>query len=66
MILNMNILCVSLFVDNNECESEDMCPGGVCVNTLGSYYCKCEPPLVLDDTQRSCVNSSGLTVGKTH
>ncbi|XP_058243291.1 latent-transforming growth factor beta-binding protein 4-like isoform X4 [Hemibagrus wyckioides] len=49
-------------IDNNECESEDMCPGGVCVNTLGSYYCTCEPPLVLDDTQRSCVNSSGLTV----
>ncbi|KAK3570249.1 hypothetical protein QTP86_017124 [Hemibagrus guttatus] len=49
-------------IDNNECESGDMCPGGVCVNTLGSYYCTCEPPLVLDHTQRSCVNSSGLTV----
>lgn len=38
--------------------------GGACVNTVGSYYCSCPPPLVLDETQRNCVNSSHLTVGK--
>uniref|UniRef100_A0A672H8L1 Uncharacterized protein n=1 Tax=Salarias fasciatus TaxID=181472 RepID=A0A672H8L1_SALFA len=51
-------------VDHDECE-EESCVGGVCVNTVGSYYCSCPPPLVLDDTQRNCVNSSHLTVGKT-
>lgn len=54
-------VCVS---DHDECE-EESCVGGVCVNTVGSYYCSCQPPLVLDDTQRNCVNSSHLTVGKT-
>lgn len=38
--------------------------GGACVNTVGSYYCSCPPPLVLDETQRNCVNSSHLTFGK--
>lgn len=55
-------LCLPL--DNNECESEETCSGGQCVNTLGTFYCTCEPPLVLDDTQRSCVNTSSLTEGE--
>uniref|UniRef100_A0A3B4TVW3 Latent-transforming growth factor beta-binding protein 4 n=1 Tax=Seriola dumerili TaxID=41447 RepID=A0A3B4TVW3_SERDU len=42
-------VCVS---DHDECE-EESCVGGVCVNTVGSYYCSCQPPLVLDDTQRN-------------
>ncbi|KAI1893358.1 hypothetical protein AGOR_G00122900 [Albula goreensis] len=49
-------------IDINECEQEDTCEGGVCVNTVGSHYCSCEAPLVLDDTQRRCVNSTGLTI----
>lgn len=49
--------------DHDECE-EESCVGGACVNTVGSYYCSCPPPLVLDETQRNCVNSSHLTVGK--
>ncbi|XP_034021624.1 latent-transforming growth factor beta-binding protein 4-like [Thalassophryne amazonica] len=49
---------------SDECE-EESCVGGICVNTVGSYYCSCQRPLVLDDTQRNCVNSSLLTVGKT-
>lgn len=50
--------------DHDECE-EESCVGGLCVNTVGSYFCSCPPPLVLDDTQRNCVNASHLTVGKT-
>lgn len=38
--------------------------GGACVNTVGSYYCSCPPQLLLDETQRNCVNSSHLTLGK--
>ncbi|XP_066540517.1 latent-transforming growth factor beta-binding protein 4 isoform X2 [Hoplias malabaricus] len=52
-------------IDNNECENEEMCPGGMCINTIGSYYCTCEPPLVLDDTQRNCVNISSFAVDET-
>ncbi len=55
--------CLSVS-DHDECE-EESCVGGVCVNTVGSYYCSCQLPLMLDDTQRNCVNSSHLTVGKT-
>lgn len=54
-------VCVS---DHDECE-EESCVGGACVNTVGSYYCSCPPPLVLDDAQRSCVNSSHLDVGES-
>uniref|UniRef100_A0A3B5K0B9 Uncharacterized protein n=1 Tax=Takifugu rubripes TaxID=31033 RepID=A0A3B5K0B9_TAKRU len=50
-------------VDHDECE-EESCVGGACVNTVGSYYCSCPPPLLLDDTQRTCVNSSHITVGE--
>nr|XP_023667897.1 latent-transforming growth factor beta-binding protein 4 isoform X2 [Paramormyrops kingsleyae] len=48
-------------IDNDECEGEVACFGGTCVNTMGSFYCSCEPPLVLDYTQRNCVNMTGFT-----
>uniref|UniRef100_A0A8B9KSN7 Latent transforming growth factor beta binding protein 4 n=1 Tax=Astyanax mexicanus TaxID=7994 RepID=A0A8B9KSN7_ASTMX len=48
--------------DNDECLSKDTCPGGQCVNTQGSFYCICEPPLVLDETQRNCVNISDFSM----
>ncbi|KAG2457564.1 LTBP2 protein, partial [Polypterus senegalus] len=50
-----------LYSDNNECEHEDVCEDGECVNTPGSYNCFCSPPLILDVTRRRCVNSSFTT-----
>uniref|UniRef100_A0A3B4AZV1 Latent transforming growth factor beta binding protein 4 n=1 Tax=Periophthalmus magnuspinnatus TaxID=409849 RepID=A0A3B4AZV1_9GOBI len=38
------------------------CSGGLCVNTQGSFYCSCPHPLVLDETQRNCVNDTQPTL----
>uniref|UniRef100_A0A3B4B0X2 Latent-transforming growth factor beta-binding protein 1 n=1 Tax=Periophthalmus magnuspinnatus TaxID=409849 RepID=A0A3B4B0X2_9GOBI len=47
--------------DHDECE-EESCSGGLCVNTQGSFYCSCPHPLVLDETQRNCVNDTQPTL----
>jgi Calcium-binding EGF domain. len=50
-----------LLKDVNECESTDVCKFGECVNTLGSYYCKCGQGFeMVNDT---CVKSTGCKQG---
>uniref|UniRef100_A0A670ZRK0 Latent transforming growth factor beta binding protein 4 n=1 Tax=Pseudonaja textilis TaxID=8673 RepID=A0A670ZRK0_PSETE len=46
-------------IDNDECldEEAEPCVGGHCINTIGSYYCSCTAPLVLDPSQRRCVTN---------
>ena len=52
-------------LDNDECADEEpACEGGRCVNTIGSYHCTCEPPLVLDGSRRRCVSNESQSLGK--
>lgn len=39
----------------NECDNPENCKNGVCVNTVGSYYCICSPPWTLAIDRNSCV-----------
>lgn len=41
-------------LDINECEHNNGGCEGECHNTVGSYYCSCDPSQVLDDNQRNC------------
>ncbi|XP_037874370.1 fibrillin-1 isoform X2 [Bombyx mori] len=43
--------------DVDECAlSAELCAGGTCVNTDGSYRCDCPPGLTLDSTGNRCVD----------
>ena len=54
---------LNLFVfqceDDDECASlgAEACTGGECVNTPGSFECRCPPGSALDSTGRFCVSS---------
>lgn len=45
------IQCLDMFVDINECDSVN-CPGNsTCVNTDGSYECRCREGFIKKDKQ---------------
>ena len=46
-------LC-SLFVDVNECSTGNGGCGHTCTNTIGSYYCSCDPGYRLGDNRLRC------------
>ncbi|KAG8429674.1 hypothetical protein GDO86_019501 [Hymenochirus boettgeri] len=41
--------------DINECRLQGMCPNGECLNTIGSYRCRCKSGFVPDHLLSSCV-----------
>ncbi|XP_072166683.1 uncharacterized protein [Diadema setosum] len=48
--------------DINECEGADghhMCMFGNCINEPGTFRCECPAPLILDSTQRRCIELIG-------
>lgn len=48
--------CLTLLTDIDECASmSNLCDGGSCVNTLGSYLCICLPGYTVDPVKESCV-----------
>ena len=43
------------FLDANECTMiPNICAGGTCVNTLGSYKCRCGDGRVYDSDKHRC------------
>ena len=49
---------IVLFTDIDECMEGDADCNQICVNTLGSYYCSCEPGYQLvNDTECEGINS---------
>ncbi|XP_055969214.1 fibrillin-3 [Sorex fumeus] len=51
--------------DVNECvEKPDLCSGGLCINTDGSFRCECPPGSHLDVTGFNCVDTDECSVGQ--
>ena len=52
--INKPLICT----DIDECASmSSPCPGGTCINTLGSYLCVCLPGYTIDPIKESCVGN---------
>jgi len=52
--------------DVNECaRNRDLCANGACVNTNGSYYCKCPTGLTVSSDQTQCVDINECTASIT-
>lgn len=55
-VANINFNFFLFFLtDINECLDENLCVGGQCLNTDGSYMCFCTHPMVLDPNRSRCV-----------
>ncbi|KAJ3610438.1 hypothetical protein NHX12_022530, partial [Muraenolepis orangiensis] len=41
--------------DVNECQLQGVCPNGECLNTVGSYRCRCKAGFIPDPSLASCI-----------
>ena len=48
--------------DINECESEDVCMYGTCVNKPGGYECRCDQDHQLIPSGTGCVGQSTTVI----
>jgi len=46
-------------VDINECEISNLCTGGTCVNTAGSYKCQCPTDMGFISNTSGCFGEFG-------
>ena len=53
----MNLLYPCIFVDQNECNSNNGGCSHKCVNTFGSFKCKCPPRMKVTADRRTCAQS---------
>lgn len=35
-----------------------MCQHGICMNTIGSFLCECDPGYTYDDTSHQCIDKN--------
>ena len=55
---HMNVGMMLYISDIDECaELPNVCKGGECRNTFGSFTCTCATGYVLDETKQSCVGN---------
>ena len=52
-----------LFLDIDECtEQRNICQGGRCSNTEGSYFCICDDGYELSTDRSTCIGEQGFAV----
>ena len=63
MIINYNIsviincVCSKIFLDANECNTNNGNCQQICSNTVGSYNCSCNKGYVLDEDKHGCTGN---------
>lgn len=56
---HLRVVIILNILDIDECKERggEICIGGSCFNTLGSYECECEPGSALDVSRNICIGN---------
>ena len=49
------------FSDIDECQSQDLCTNGKCINYAGGYECSCDPGFEPSSDMRHCIGKHFMT-----